>query len=103
MDGNGQNKANNEGANMLARVMQGRMLQVFKSPEQMEFGTIQDDYSLLTNKFPIPIPKSEYFVCRQITLCGEPQNLKPGDHVLMAWVGADPVVIDIIVPAKEVV
>ena len=99
MAGNGQNKANNEGVNMLARVMQERMQKISYTPEPLEFGEIQGDYSLLTNKFPIPIPKSDYLVCR--LLMTDPNKLIPGDHVLVAWIGSDPVVIDVIRTGKE--
>ena len=141
-------KQNNEGYNMMARALQARMQKVGEGPALLEFGVIQGDMSLLTNKFPLPIPQKDYFVCRQLTLgptddvltktqyVGEPNDgkhdhppcaavgasghtqdgahqhdvlipekmrwIKPGDHVLVAWVDADPVVIDIILPATEV-
>lgn len=59
---------NNEGYNLLGRVMQERMQYVGKHPPVLEFGVIQGDLSLLTNKFPKPIPQEDYFVCRQLTL-----------------------------------
>mgnify|MGYP007102638735 CR=1 FL=1 len=34
----------------------------------LTFGEIQDDYSLKTNTFSIPIPVEDYHVCRQLTL-----------------------------------
>ena len=34
----------------------------------LDFGEIQDDYSLKTNTFSIPIPVEDYHVCRQLTL-----------------------------------
>lgn len=102
MAGSGQSKANNEGVNMLARVMQERMRKVSSTPDPVEFGEIQGDYSLMTNQFPIPIPRSDYFVGRQLTLLAEPLRPKPGDHVIVVWIGADPVVVDVIVPATEV-
>ena len=149
-----QNKINNEGYNRLARVFQGRMKSVAAAPPSLEIGQIQSDYSLLTNKFPRPIPQADYLVCRQLTLgkkddvltktqeTSKPNSgdhthqfaqtagpypvegqilasqdskhvhdvlipekmrwIQPGDHVLVAWVDADPVVIDIILPATEV-
>lgn len=162
-----QEKANNEGVNMLARTMQRRMLQVGDRPPILDFGVIQDDYSLLTNEYPIPVPQTDYMVCRHLTYgetedvltitqpkgrsgpyeheidefghkglsgakadgthdhppctapgcSGQIQNgehqhevlipermrwIKPGDHVLVVWVGTDPVVVDIIMPATEV-
>lgn len=38
------------------------------SPLLLDFGTIQGDLSLLTNTYPIPIPKTDYTVCRQLAL-----------------------------------
>lgn len=98
----GNNGANNEGINMLARVMQERMRKVSHTPDPVDFGEIQGDYSILANQFPVPIPQSDYFVCRYLTLLAKEQQPKPGDHVLIAWVGADPVVVDVIRPATEV-
>ena len=34
----------------------------------LDFGTIMEDYSLLTNTYPIPIPPSDYLVCRNAVL-----------------------------------
>lgn len=56
----------NEGINKLAGVLQGRMHHVADKPQVLDFGVIQGDMSLLTNKFPQPIPQSDYMVCRQI-------------------------------------
>jgi hypothetical protein len=113
----------NPGINKLARVMQQRMQEVNKSPLLLDFGVIQDDYSLLTNTFPIPIPKTDYLVCRDVTHDpGKPLTqtktvdlhshdvvlpesmrwLKPGDRVLVAWVQNDAVVIDIVLPATKI-
>lgn len=92
----GQCKANNEGFNMLARVMQERMKKVSETPNPLDFGEIQSDYSLLANQFPIPIPKNDYIVCKMAL------QIKPGDHVIVAWVGSDPVIIDMIQTGKEV-
>ena len=58
----------------------------------IDFGGIEPNGSLLTNSFPVPIPKSDYQTCKGRTL-------KPGDRVLVAWVGTDAIVIDVIVPA----
>ena len=38
-----------------------------EQPQVLDFGVIQPDMSLLTNKFPVPIPQSDYMVCRQLT------------------------------------
>jgi hypothetical protein len=114
--------------------------------------------SLLTNKFPRPIPQSDYMVCRSVTwgsvgsIWGKTQAkgqtnsgrhihgdngghyhpdagwqththedgeremehvhdvlvgnnsrwISPGDRVLVVWVGDDPVVVDLILPATSI-
>ena len=155
----------NEGINKLAAVFQNRMHGMTDKPEVLDFGVIQGDMSLLTNRFPRPIPQTDYMVCRQLTLGpthnilaktqdigmphsgthlhlvngpvgvatgpapdppipsertaggdghdGEHQHhvlipekmrqIKPGDRVLVAWVGDDACVIDLVLPATEVV
>ena len=146
----------NDGYNMLARSTQKRMIRVFGAASvTLDFGEIQKDYSLVTNQYPVPMPQTDYFVCRSLTIGGAgsvltttqsagngndgthshgtrgfhgghtsgngghthsdegphvhdvliPESLRklqPGDHVLVAWVGSDPVVIDIIIKASEV-
>jgi hypothetical protein len=116
----------NEGYNDLAQCLSGRMTQLDEHPPILDFGTIQNDMSLRTNSFPCPIPRSDYVVCRSLTwgaegsvlaktdsydtsggehnhphthdvLVGSKQrSLRPGDRVLVAWVGDDTVVIDLI-------
>lgn len=171
-----QGTMGNEGINKLAGVLQGRMRDMGDKPQILDFGTIQPDMSLLTNRFPKPVPQEDYVVCRQVTLgctydilaktqdiempysgshihhthdltcshhggivagtTGEeisaapdppipperqkgsdssdgmhqhhvliPEKmrwLRPGDRVLVAWVGDDPVVIDLIYPATVI-
>ena len=63
MSGNG-----NPGMNKLGQVLQERMKACGASPLLLDFGAIQTDMSLLTNTYPIPIPKTDYTVCRQLTL-----------------------------------
>lgn len=67
----------NPGINNLARTLQGRMAahQEARSSLVLDFGEIQPDYSLLTNTYPVPIPKSDYLVCRQLTLGGTSAHL----------------------------
>lgn len=89
----------NHGINHLARTLQSRMErnQNARSTLMLDFGSIQPDYSLLTNTYPIPIPKRDYMVCRQLTLGSV--NLLPGDRVLVAWVQNDAIVVDLVLPA----
>jgi hypothetical protein len=134
------------------------MREVGEKPPLTDYGTVQDDMSLMTNYFPKPIPQSDYMVCRSVTWgavgsvfyrtqdTGEPNSgghmhgsggqhgghaagdgshahpadgaemqhvhdvlvgpkyrwLRPGDRVLVAWVGDDPCVIDLVFPATVI-
>ena len=94
----------NEGINKLAGVLQNRMKWISEKPSVLDFGTIGEDMSLTTNKFPHPIPKNDYMVCRHLTLelAGEhlAETLAPRDRVLVAWAGDDPCIIDLIYPGS---
>lgn len=165
MESKGEGTMGSEGINKLTEVLQSRMHAISEKPQGLDFGEIQGDMSLQTNKFPVPIPQSDYMVCRQLTLgptynilaktqdIGMPHSgshlhkvnglvglatgpapdppipsertaggdssdgmhqhhvlipekmrqLKPGDRVLVAWVGDDACVIDLVLPATAIV
>lgn len=108
----------NPGTNKLANVLASRMKKESASPLALDFGEIQADGSLVTNTFPVPVPKGDYSLCRHIagltlsTTGGthgghESGNgshshsipvpaVKAGDRVLVAWVQNEAVVIDIV-------
>jgi len=85
-----------EGINRLASVLQGRMRTIGDKPQELDFGVIQEDMSLLMNRFPKPIPQKDYVVC------GRARGINPGDRVLAAWVGDDVCVIDVILPGTTI-
>lgn len=104
----------NSGVNKLANILSERIHAQGKQPLYLDFGEIQSNGSLVTNTFPVSIPKGQYTLCRQLSglsfeLSGNPddeqseqQNLKlppvkSGDRVLVAWVNSEAVVIDVIV------
>jgi hypothetical protein len=118
----------NEGISKLANTLTGRMRKENESPLVLDFGEVLENYSLMTNTFPVPIPKSDYTICRGLTFgnigeklgeTNEPsQNLgeihthsvlvpikmrsvKSGDRVLVAWVQNEAVVVDIITSARN--
>ena len=88
------------------------------SPLVLDFGRIESDYGLTTNTFPVKIPKGDYTVCRHVTGISletsggshgghehgdgshyhsiQVPGLSPGNHVLVAWVQNEAVVIDVI-------
>lgn len=107
----------NPGISKLAKVISGRSSQYaedIRNDLTLDFGRIQADKSLLTNSFPIAIPKGEYSILRHVggmtlntTTVGVGDHgshrhtvtipkLKPGDHVLVAWVNKEPVVLDVV-------
>lgn len=57
-----------EGVSKLAQVIADRIAVQTERHDELELGIIQDDMSLKLDKFNIPIPKSEYLVCRSLTL-----------------------------------
>lgn len=54
----------------------------------LDFGEIKDDESLLTNTFPIPIPKGEYHVLRSLTY-GKVGTSLPKRRILAAPAAAN--------------
>jgi len=56
----------NQGINRLARVLDRRIRNFCEKPPPLDFGTIQNDMSLLLDKFPRPIPQKDYMVCRSV-------------------------------------
>ena len=57
----------NPGTNKLANVLSERMKREGKSPLVLDFGEILPDGSLVTNTFPVPVPKGNYSVLRSLT------------------------------------
>lgn len=60
-------KRGSPGANKLTAALASMIDKKGDKPLVLDFGIILGDYSLKTNMFPIPIPKSDYSVCRAIT------------------------------------
>lgn len=79
------------GTSKLASILSQRMKKENSSPLSLDFGEIQGNGSLLTNTFPVPIPKGDYSVCKRYAI-----EMSSGDRVLVAWVQSEAVVIDII-------
>lgn len=69
------------GLSKLARVISQRAENVAGKAERdlvLDFGSIKGDMSLLTNTFPIPIPRSDYHVCRLVG--GLAYTISGGSH-----------------------
>lgn len=56
------------GINKLGNVMCSRIRREKESPLVLDFGMMQENGSLITDTFPVPIPKGDYMVCRHLTL-----------------------------------
>lgn len=113
----------NEGAALLASVIDSRIKEQIPSDLKIDFGDILAGYQLKTNTFKPIIPPHEYMVCRQLTLgeTGErltnvttpegagqayvPEKMRgllPGDRVLVVWVQDTAVVVDLLVRADKI-
>lgn len=109
----------------LGKVLSGRSKETAKAaiPTTLELGDVDGSLALTTETIKTPIPKGDYLVPLTLTgdfltedqspSCSEggtcthnhrlPENefrgLQPGDRVLVAWCGNEPVVIAIVVPS----
>lgn len=79
----------NPGINRLASAIDSRVQQGARTPLALDFGEIKKDGSLVSNTFPVPIPKGDYSVLGHLA----PETISPGSRVLVAWVQSDAVVI----------
>lgn len=64
-------KKNLTGFSNFAALLKGELEEVRKENVKrpvLELGTIQADYSLIADSFPVPIPKADYMVCRSLTI-----------------------------------
>lgn len=91
--------ANSPGTNRLARVIASRMREEADSPLVLDFGEVKKDWSLVTNTFPVPVPKRDYAVDERL-LEGE-RKVNPGSRVLVAWVADTPVIVCVIASGKK--
>ena len=55
---------NTPGMSRLAGVIGGMVRKGQDQPVILDFGTIQSNYSLITNRYPVEIPASDYLICR---------------------------------------
>ncbi len=95
-----------------------QMQNVRKAGEErtLEFGTIGDDLSLTVDSLKDVIPKGDYLLALRLTaLTGdrltssehthvlpEPlRGIRPGDRVIVAWVGGQPIVMDTVAGSRE--
>ena len=72
------------GTGRLAKVLCDRIKKENVHPLYLDFGEIMANGSLLTNTYPVSIPKGEYSICRQLTIGETGEKLtktkKDGQH-----------------------
>lgn len=112
-----------KGVENLAKILDARMGEHSEGEFSFDFGVIKEDYSLVSNTFPVPIPKNDYSICRllanlKVLVTGGDHvghskgsgshsheiimpKLMPGDRVLLVWVEGEAVVIDVVVKASR--
>lgn len=101
-----------ENMERLAEVFATQMKRTSDSavPVTLELGTIKEGGYLKIDSIGENIPKADYLVPLHLTM-SDPEaetvpsplrKLKPGDRVLVAWVGNDAVVVDVVVPGTMV-
>lgn len=85
------------GMAMFASVLDKRMKEAQTTPMLLELASVSDDYSIVTDTFPQPIPIEDCMAIRGIG-----NILFPGDRVLLAWVQDDPIIIDVVTEATKI-
>lgn len=100
----------------LASVMAARMNQTSRAAVSttIELGTVNKNLSITPDSLRVAIPKGDYMVNLMLTgekytgygysgeqshrheLPAEYRGLRPGDRILMAWCGKEPVVIAVV-------
>lgn len=86
----------------LAELLSERIQTALKAGNSilLELGRMQNDFSLTADSLKDSIPKGDYLL--SLSLTESPRNIKPGDRVLVAWVGGQPIVTNIIMGGKDV-
>ena len=56
----------NSGSTKLANTLKHMMKSTSAPPLVLDFGIVNSDYSLSLNRFPLPVTKDEYSVCRSL-------------------------------------
>ena len=67
-----------KGFQHLGNILRNEIQKTTKSPLVLDFGVIQEDYSLLTNTYPVPIPVEDYSICRSV-------SWNPAKPMTMTW------------------
>lgn len=84
------NRGNQGAQNLVSAIRKIAEGQVPKD-RTLDFGEIKQDGSLVLDTFPVPIPRGEWSLTRQLLAGTDPA--RPGDRVIAAWVGNEAVVL----------
>ena len=81
----------------LGKLMNSQMKRILKGNKDiaLELGSIGPYMALNVSSLGNAIPKGDYMM--SLHLKEGARALQPGDRVLVAWVGTEPIVVDIIV------
>lgn len=93
-------------------MMSNRMKQTSNAavPTTMELGTVNANLSITPDSLRVPIPKGDYMVNLMLTggrntssndehshqLPASFRGIQPGDRILIAWCGNEPVVVAVV-------
>lgn len=99
----------NQGAELLVAAIRRIAGGQIPADRKIDFGTIRSDYSLVTDTFPVPIPRGEWSALKYMSAEGGGEStipevveikerlaLHPGDRVLISWVGNEAVVTGVL-------
>ncbi|MBC3798018.1 hypothetical protein [Acetobacterium tundrae] len=106
------------GFNELALTIHKRIEAVGETSLIIDFGQINEDGSLRTNSYPQDVPSNSYLICGNLLdndctceSAGDPahahaikteKRIAIGARVVVAWVGNDAIVVDVMKTASEV-
>lgn len=99
----------NQGAEQLVTAIRKITKDPGAGTRAVDFGTINPDYSLVTDTFPVPIPRGEWSLLKymsagpsaggstaEVEEIKERLKLQPGDRVMVSWVGNEAVVTGVL-------
>lgn len=104
---------NGKGIGQLAAVVDDRIRERAQGGMEQtlmfDFADVLGDYSIRPNTYPAVIPLKDYTACKNAgnhhygALPPPPPQIKPGDRVLIVWVGKQPVLVDVITRGEKIV
>lgn len=81
----------NQGAEALVKAVSAVMGSQLPKERMIDGGVIKADYSLVTDSYPVPIPKGEWSLLSHLLQI--PPGITPNARVAVCWLGGEAVVI----------